>query len=124
MKILQLIPAFSDRFGGTTTAVKSISKELAKRHEVTVYTTTSSGLKHDFKPSIQEFDGYTVYYFRRDLKPLYSSGLFGQVNFSLGMFNHVRKYLPCFDIIHVSSWREFPDILVHYFAKKNILFLD
>ncbi len=48
MRILEVIPVFSAPFGGPVTVVRSISKELAKRHEVTIYTTTASDPKHDF----------------------------------------------------------------------------
>jgi glycogen synthase len=40
MKILQVIPFFSPKFGGSLTVAYDLSKELAKRnHEVTIITT-------------------------------------------------------------------------------------
>ena len=48
MRILQVTPVFSAQFDGPVTVARSISKELAKRHEVTIYTTTASDPKHDF----------------------------------------------------------------------------
>ena len=47
--------------------VSSISKELAKRHDVTVYTTSALDRGHDFKQSSLEvkFNGYRVVYFPR-----------------------------------------------------------
>jgi glycogen synthase len=40
MKILQVIPFFSPKFGGSLTVAYNLSKELAKRnHEVTIITT-------------------------------------------------------------------------------------
>ena len=113
-----MIPVFSDPFGGPVTVVRSISKELAKRHEVTVYTTTALDSKHDCEPKEKEVDGYRVIYFSRTLKPLCHSDLFGQLNLSLSMAKAVKENLKQFDIVHVHSWQQFPDLMVHYYSTK------
>lgn len=118
MKILEVVPVFSDPFGGPVTVVRSISKELAKRHEVVVYTTTALDPKHDLDPHEEEANGYRVIYFKRTLKQLCYSGLFGQLNLSYGMMQAVKKNLREFDVVHIHSWRQFPDVLVHHYAKK------
>ena len=118
MRSLQVIPVFSDPFGGPVTVVRSISKELAKRHEVTVYTTTALDSKHDCEPKEKEVDGYRVIHFSRTLKPLCHSGLFGQLNLSLSMAKAVKENLKQFDIVHVHSWQQFPDLMVHYYSTK------
>jgi len=118
MKILQIVPVFSDPFGGPVTVVRSISKELAKRHEVTIYTTTASDPKHDFEPREEEVNGYKVYYFPRNFKQLIYSDLFGQMNISLNMRKAVKDHLKEFDIVHVHSWQQFPDMLLHHYTKK------
>jgi len=118
MRVLQVIPVFSDAFGGPVSVVRSISKELAKKHEVVVYTTTALDLKHDFNPKEEEVNGYRVIYFPRTFKPLCYSYLLGQLNLSLSMAKAVRQNIKKFDIVHLHSWRQFPDIVVHHYAKK------
>jgi glycosyltransferase involved in cell wall biosynthesis len=118
MKILQVVPVFSDPFGGPVTVVRSISKELAKKHEVVVYTTTALDPKHDSDPLEEEVNGYKVIYFKRTLKPLCYSGIFGQLNLSYDMMQAVKQHLREFDVVHVHSWQQFPDVLVHHFATK------
>ena len=118
MKILQVVPVFSGPFGGPVTAVRSISKELAKRHEVVVYTTTALDPKHDFDPHEEEVNGYRVVYFKRTFKVLCHSGIFGALNLSYGMMQAVKQNLMEFDVVHVHSWQQFPDVLVHHFATK------
>jgi len=118
MRILQVIPVFSDPFGGPVAVARSISKELAKRHEVTVYTTTALDSRHDFDPKEEEVNGYRVIYFKRTFKPLCYTGFFGQLNLSSGMMKAVKENLRKFDIVHVHSWQQFPDIMVHHYATK------
>lgn len=118
MKILEVVPVFSDPFGGPVTIVRAISKELAKRHQVVVYTTTALDSKHDFDSHEEEVDGYRVIYFKRTLRPLSYSGVFGQLNFSYDMQQAVKQNLRKFDVVHVHSWLQFPDVLVHHYAAK------
>ena len=116
MRILEVVPVFSDPFGGPVTVVRSISKELAKRHDVTVYTTTASDPKHDIKQSEEEVNGYKVYYFSRNFKQLIYSDFFGQVNISLSMRDAIKNHLKEFDVVHVHSYQQFPDIIVSFYA--------
>jgi glycosyltransferase involved in cell wall biosynthesis len=118
MKILQVIPVFSPSFGGPVTVVRSSSKELAKRHEVVVYTTTALDLRHDFEPKEEEVDGYKIHYFPRALKLLCYSYLFGQLNVSWDMMKAVKHNIRKFDVVHVHSWQQFPDMIVHHYAGK------
>ncbi len=113
MRILQVIPVFSDPFGGPVTVVRSISKELAKRHEVTVYTTNALDQKNDFenRPSEDYVDGYQVVYFPRIFK-------FSGFNISPTMEKALRETLSDYDIIHLHSWRHFQDIVVNHYAEK------
>lgn len=113
MRILQVIPVFSAPFGGPVTVVRSISKELAKRHDVTVYTTTALDQRRDFKDSLFEVesDGYHVVYFPRIF-------MFSGFNVSPAMARALKKTINEFDIIHLHSWRHFQDIAVHYYSKK------
>lgn len=98
--------------------MRSISKELAKKHEVVVYTTTALDSKHDFDPKEEEVDGYRVIYFKRAFRPLCYSGILGQLNLSFDMMKAVKQNLRKFDVVHVHSWQQFPDIMVGYYANK------
>jgi len=113
MRILQVIPVFSAPFGGPVTVVRSISKELAKKHEVTVYTTSALDHRRDFKDSPLEVksDGYRVVYFPRIFR-------FSGFNVSPVMARTLKETLSEFDIVHLHSWRHFQDIIVHHYAKK------
>ena len=117
MKILQVIPVFSAPFGGPVTVVRSISKELAKRHEVTVYTTCALDQRRDFKdsPFEVESDGYRVVYFPRILR---FSRLFSRVNISPTMARALNETISEYDVVHLHSWRHFQDMIVHYYAMK------
>ncbi len=113
MRILQVIPVFSAPFGGPVTVVRSISKELAKKHEVTVYTTSALDQRRDFKdsPFEVESDGYHVVYFPRTLR-------FSGFNVSPAMARALKETLSEYDVIHLHSWRHFQDMIVHHYAKK------
>jgi glycosyltransferase involved in cell wall biosynthesis len=113
MKILQVIPVFSALFGGPVTVVRSICKELSKRHEVIVYTTAAVDKRRDFKdfPVEDESEGYRVVYFPRILK---ISGF----NISPAMEKTLRESISRYDAVHLHSWRHFQDIIVHRYAKK------
>ncbi|MEM2103440.1 MAG: glycosyltransferase [Candidatus Bathyarchaeia archaeon] len=113
MRILQVIPVFTATFGGPVTVVRSISKELAKRHEVTVYTTSALDQKRDFEdlPVEVKVDGYNVFYFPRIIQ-------FSGFNFSQTMVKMLKETIDEYDVVHLHSWRHFQDIIVHHYAKK------
>ena len=121
MRILQVIPVFSDPFGGPVTVVRSISKELAKRHEVVVYTTTALDPKHDFSPGEEEVDGYRVVCFPRTFRQLCYTGVFGTLSLSLNMMKALKENLKDFDIVHCHSWQQFPDVVVCHYATKYVV---
>ena len=113
IRILQVIPVFSDLFGGPVTVVRLISKGLAKRHKVAVYTTSALNKIYDFRdsPFEVETNGYRVVYFPRIFR-------FSGFNVSPAMARALEETLSEFDIIHLHSWRHFQDIIVHHYAKK------
>jgi glycosyltransferase involved in cell wall biosynthesis len=114
MRILQVIPVFSAPFGGPVTSVRSISKELAKKHELTVYTTTASYGRRNFRNSILEIEreGYRVFFFPR-------INAFSMFNVSLSMGKALEDNLGEYDIVHLHSWRNFQDIIIHHYARKH-----
>jgi glycosyltransferase involved in cell wall biosynthesis len=118
LKILHVIPVFSEAFGGPVAVVRSMAKELAKRHEVTVYTTTALDTKHDSKTREERIDGYKIIYFNRSLKHFYFNKFMGQINLSFTMLKAIKDHLREFDLVHVHSWQQFPDVLVHKYARK------
>jgi len=113
MRILQVIPVFSASFGGPVAVVRSMSKELAKRHEVTIYTTTAVDKRHDFRSSAFEVvsDGCHVNYFPRVT-------VFGGLNVSPTMARALKQSLRKYDVVHLHSWRHFQDLAVHHYARK------
>jgi len=115
LKILQIIPLFSHSFGGAPEVVRNISRELAKTHEVSVYTTTRCDPSTDFKPREELVDGYRVFRFKRNLK----AGLIGDLNVSFDLMKAVQKNLKEFDVVHLHSWRQFEDYIICKYAPKN-----
>jgi len=113
VRILQVIPVFSAPFGGPVAVVRSISKDLAKRHEVTVYTTSALVHRRDFKdsPFEVESDGYRVVYFPRIFR-------FSGFNVSPSMARALEETLSEYDVIHLHSWRHFQDLIIHHYARK------
>lgn len=117
MKILQVVPVFTEESGGTTTVVRSISKELAKKHEVTVYT-MSNLANHGIFPEIERTHGYDVCYFGRSFKSLSRSGVMAKLNISFEMAKALKHTLSNFDVIHIHSWHQASEIMVRYYANR------
>jgi len=94
--------------------VRSVSKELARRHKVTVFTTSALDHRRDFgvSPTEVKLDGYRVVYFPRIFK-------FTRLNISTAMTRMLRQTLNEYDIVHLHSWRHFQDIIVNYYAKSH-----
>lgn len=113
MRILQVIPVFYARSGGPVKVVRSLSKELAKEHQVTVYTTSALDSKHDFQksPKSVELDGFRIKYFPR-------MPIFTDFNISPTMAKAVQRNLQKYDIVHLHSWRQFQDMIIHHYANK------
>jgi len=114
MRILQVIPVFSEFFGGPVFDVRSISRELAKRgHEVTVYSTSAYNWTQDLNRKEEMMDGYRVVYFSR---VKFSS--FYQFFISTEMCKGIRDSVKDFDIVHTHTCRAFPEIPLHHYAQK------
>lgn len=113
MRILQVIPVFYARSGGPVKVVRSLSKELAKEHQVTVYTTSALDSKHDFQksPKSAKLDGFRIKYFPR-------MPIFTDFNISSTMAKAVQRDLQKYDIVHLHSWRQFQDMIIHHYANK------
>ena len=110
MKILQVIPFFSPKFGGSVTVPYELSKELAKRnHDITIIT-TDFGFNLDYADVIRA-NGVTVIPFR-------CVANFGLFLYSPSMKIWLKKNLKNYDIIHLHNYRSYQNNLVHILAMK------
>lgn len=114
MKMLHVIPTYSSHFGGPARVVKSLSKPLAQRHDVTVYTTSAIDNHIDFsqKTTYEIDDNVEVVYFPRIFQ---KSGF----NFSPLMKKALKDNIGQYDVVHLHSWRHYQDYVVYHYAKKN-----
>lgn len=114
MRILQVIPGFSPFFGGPVSVVRSISKELARRHDITVYTTCALDRNHDFERLIveKEEEGFRIVFFPRVMR-------FSGFSISPAMARVLRETINHFDVIHLHSLRQFQDLIVLHYARKH-----
>ncbi len=108
-----MIPGFSPIFGGPVSVVRSISKELAKKHDVTVYTTCALDQYHDFENFIveKEQEGYRIVSFPRVMR-------FSGFSISPKMVKVLRETITHFDVIHLHSLRQFQDLIINHYARK------
>jgi len=105
MKIIQVCPRFPPHIGGVETHVYEISKRLAKKHEVCVFTTDPSKKL----PKVEFIDGIEV---RRFWSFAPNESYF----FSPGLYSALKK--ESYDIIHAHLYHAFPAIEA-LFAKSN-----
>lgn len=122
MKILQVLHSLTPSYGGGTAyVVYGLSLHLRKKgHSVSVYTT-------DF--DVGKYDGSTSY-----IESLSTAGIKVRV-FSIlldvaafritpGLVTEARRNLNDFEVIHIHSLRDFPNIPLCYFAgKRNIPYI-
>lgn len=110
MKILQVIPFFSPKFGGTISSVASISKELRKRgHDITILTTD---FEYDEKFSQVLIDlGIKI-------EPCPCIKDIGLFTYSPSINNWLQKQLKNFDVIHMHNFRSYQNARVALYAKK------
>jgi len=105
VKIIQVCPRFLPHIGGVEKHVYEISKRLAKKHKVIVYTTDPSGEL----PKNEKIDGITIKRFR-SFAP--NEAFF----FSYGLFSSLKKE-SC-DVLHVHCFQALPSILAIEAVKK------
>ena len=112
MRILQVIPVFSEFFGGPVFDVRSISRRLARKHEVTIYTSTACDWNNDSEPREEWMDGYHVVYLPR----LFKWEILRELDICSGMNKLLKENLANFDIIHLRAWRQFMEVVTHNYA--------
>jgi glycosyltransferase involved in cell wall biosynthesis len=110
MKILQVLPFFGPKFGGSYVSLFNISKELSARgHNVTVITTDYNiDIKH--KESLEKY-GVKVIPFKCIIN-------FGLFLISPSMNNWLENNISYFDIIHLQTSRSYQNNVIHKYATK------
>lgn len=111
MKILQVIPFLSPKFGGTVTVISQLSKELAQRgHDVTILTSD-----HGFDEiHVKEIEGLGVRVV--PLKTLLNFGLF---IYTPSIKQWLKDNGEDFEIIHMHNFRAYQNNCVFKHAKDN-----
>lgn len=110
MKILQVIPFFSQKFGGSVTVPYEISKELAKRnHKVTIIT-TDFGFDPHYADTLRSEGVHVI--------PFQCVANFGLFLYSPSIKTWLKKNLMEFDIIHLHNYRSYQNNVVCFFAVK------
>jgi len=97
MKILQVCPRYYPYIGGVEEHVRNISERLAKKHEVVVCSTDSSGKL----PSIEYINGV-------ENRRFHSFAPGESYHFSLSLRSYLENQSDYFDIIHAHSYHGFP----------------
>ncbi len=110
MNLLQVIPFFSPKFGGSFLSTCNLSMELTNRgHDVTILTT-------DF-----EFDEqYAKNIENRHLKvvPVHCIANIASFLISPSLKNWLNYYIKDFDVIHLHNFRSYQNNLVHKYARQ------
>lgn len=113
MKILQVCPRYSPYIGGVEEYVRNISERLAKKHEVTVFTTDPAGKLPDEEiingVCVRRFKSWApngAYYFSRELK------------------NCLSKSSNSYDVIHAHNYHAFPALYAAQTKGRNKLIFN
>lgn len=110
MKILQVIPFFSPKFGGSVTVLYELSRELARRnHDVTIIT-SDFGFDPQYADTIR-VAGVTVI-------PFHCVANVGLFLYSPSMKIWLEKNLKDYDIIHLHTYRSYQNAVAHMIALK------
>ena len=112
MKILQVCPKYYPSIGGVEEHVRNISERLAKKYDVSVFTTDPSGklpkeeiLNHVKVRRFKSWAPNGVYYFSGELK------------------KHLAKKSVDYDIVHAHSYHAFPALAATKTKRKGKLVL-
>ena len=108
MRILQVIPFFSPRHGGSATIAYQLSKQLVEKgFDVTIYTSDYK-LGQEYVSSMPKVN---IRIFRTYL---------GWAKFPItpGLIKSARKDIKDFDLIHMHEYRSFQNIIIRHYARK------
>lgn len=115
MKILQVYHIFPALYGGVSTVVYQITKELSRRgHKIDVLTTNA----HFVRKENENLNGIGVYRFPLLIKKLTDYNIvIPKVNFVFWMKKNVKSY----DCIHLHGyWNLYSLVVAHYTKKYDI----
>lgn len=110
MRILQVIPFFSPKYGGTVNSTYILSRELAKEgHEVTILTT-----------DIDKDDEYIESIEKEGVKVVSFPYIFNMalMIYTPSMKKWLNDNLKNFNVIHMHNFRSYQNNIVRKFAKK------
>lgn len=111
MKILQVIPFFAPKFGGSVASVFLLSKELAKRgHSITIIT---SDLDYD-KNYAQNLEEIGV-----EIIPFHNIVNYGLFIYTPSIKTWLRDNVKNFDVIHMHTFRSYQFSLVTKYGNEN-----
>lgn len=113
MKILHVIKSLAPRYGGTSIAIKSLCRELARRgHYVAIFTTNKDGRYLQDVPlgRYVEEDSYLVKYFPVQWPRFYTV--------SVPLARALRNETKEFDIVHISTIYNFHLPVAGYYCRK------
>ena len=108
MKVVQVCPRYYPYIGGLETHVENISKRLARKYDVSVFTTDPSGKL----PKKEEISGVRVKRFK-------SFAPNEAYYFSLEMLRELRKVKS--DIVHGHAYHAFPLFFSRYTQKEKFV---
>ena len=110
MKILEVIPFFSPKFGGTVNGVYNLSKELSKRgHEITIVTTDLNYNENYVDELVKE--GVEIITFKCIVN-------FASFLYSPSMENWLKFNILNFDLVDLHNFRSYQNNLVHKYSKR------
>jgi len=111
MKILQVIPFFSPKFGGTVTVLSQLSKELAYRgHDVTILT-SDYDFDEGFAKGIEDHGVKVI--------PLRTQFNFGLFIYTPAIKQWLNENGDNFDLIHMHNYRAYQNNCVFKHAVNN-----
>ena len=110
MKILEVIPFFNPKFGGTVNGVYNLSKELSKLgHEITIITTD---LNYNDNYVVElEKEGIEVIPFKCVIN-------FASFLYSPSMDKWLKLNIQNFDLIDLHNFRSYQNNIVHKYSKQ------
>lgn len=113
MKILQIIPGLSLRYGGPTHVMIMMCRELRSKGVGTDIVTTDADVDGNLKVALgipTKVDGTIVYYF--------SSPFLHKYGFSLGLTRWLRTNSCFYDLLHIHGLFSFITLPAVYFANR------
>jgi len=110
MKILQVIPFFSPKFGGSVIVPYELSKELVKRNHEVIIITSDFGFDSQYAKTIHDAGVEVI--------PFHCIANFGLFLYTPSIKKWLEKNLKKFDIIHLHNYRSYQNVVIRSFAVK------